>query len=180
MENFITDIMYTPVATIWNEKIISAKKLVFVVVDMNILRGVEGTTWFGSPWVVYSIVVGVDIGLPVVELCVNVLLGLFLLLISVTSASTSNSSSEIELHLSSVKGGADSCDKCEPEFGDVGRGIRGVRGLYCAGGSIGTGVSITLTVLVCGGVELGQFPQPVCPLVVYGWVADCVDVGLGG
>ena len=48
MENFIMDIMYMPVATIWNEKIISAKKLVFVVVDMNI-RGVEGATWFGSP-----------------------------------------------------------------------------------------------------------------------------------
>ena len=121
-----------------------------------------------------------DIGLPVVELYVNVLLGLFLLLISVTSASTSNSSSEIELHLSSVKRGADSCDKYEPEFGDVGRGIRGVRGLYCAGGSIGTGVSVILTVLTCGGVKLGLFPQPVCPSVVDGLVVDCVDVGMGG
>ena len=121
-----------------------------------------------------------DIGLPVVELCVNVLLGLFLLLISVTSVSTSNSSSEIELHLSSVKRGADSCDKCEPEFGDVGRGIQGVRGLYCAGGSISTGVFVILTVLACGGVELGLFPQPVCPSVVDGSVADCVDVRLGG
>ena len=121
-----------------------------------------------------------DVGLPVVELCVNVLLGLFLLLISVTSASTSNSSSEVELHLSSVKRGADSCDKCEPEFGDVGRGIRGVRGLYCAGGGIGTGVSIILTVLACHGVKLGLFFQPMCPWVVDGSVADCVDVGLGG
>ena len=54
-------------------------------------------------------------------LCVNILLGLFLLLISVTSASTSNSSSELELYLSSVKRGTDNCDKCEPEFSDVGR-----------------------------------------------------------
>ena len=121
-----------------------------------------------------------DIGLPVVELCVNILLGLFLLLISVTSAFTSNSSSEIELHLSSVNRGADSCDKCEPEFGGVGRAIWGVRGLYCAGGSISTGVSVILTALACGGVTLGLFPQPVCPSVVDGLVADCVDVGLGG
>ena len=63
--------------------------------------------------------------------------------------------SEIELHLSSVKRGADNCDKCEPEFGDVGRGMWGVKGLHCAGGSIGTGVSVILTVLACGGVELG-------------------------
>ena len=75
-----------------------------------------------------------QVGLPLVELCVNVLLGLFLLLISVISVSTSNSSSEIELHLSSVKRGADNCDKCEPELGDVGRGMRGVKVLCCAGG----------------------------------------------
>ena len=105
-----------------------------------------------------------DVGLPIVELCVNILLGLFFLLISVTSVSTSNSSSEIEFHLSSVKRGADNCDKCEPEFGDVGRGIQGVKGLYCAGSSIGTGVSVILTVSACGGVELGLFSWPIVHL----------------
>ena len=74
-----------------------------------------------------------DVGLPVDELCVNIPLGWFLLLIHVTSASASVSSSEVELHLSSLNRGADSCDSCEPEVGDVGRGIRGVKGLCCAG-----------------------------------------------
>ena len=94
-----------------------------------------------------------DVGLPVVELCVNVLLGLFLLLISVTSASTSNSSPEVELYLSSVKRGADSCDKCEPESGDVGRGILGVIGFCGATGTAGTGVSCILMAPVCGGMD---------------------------
>ena len=48
------------------------------------------------------------------------------------------------------------------------------------GGSIGTGVSVILTVSACCGVELGLFTWPVCPLVVDRSVADCVDVGLGG
>ena len=103
-------------------------------------------TWFGSPFVVKSIVVGVEVSLPLVKLCVNILLGMFLLLISVTSASTSNSSDELELYLSSVQRGADNCDKCEPEFGAVGRGIRGVNGLCCTECSTGTGVSVILTV----------------------------------
>ena len=67
MENFIMDLMYAPVATIWNEKIVSAQKFGFCRVDMNILWGVEGDTWFGSPWVVQSMVVGVDVGFSVVE-----------------------------------------------------------------------------------------------------------------
>ena len=124
--------------------------------------------------------VSVQVDLPLVELCVNILLGLFLLLISVTSASTSNSSSELELHLSSVKRGADNCDKCKPEFGDVGRGIRGVNGLCCTECSTGTGVSVILIVSVCGGVELGLLPWPIGPSAIVGPVADCVDVGLGG
>ena len=95
-------------------------------------------------------VFGVDIGFSVVELCANVLLGWFLLLISVTSASTSVFSSEVELYLSSLNRGADNCDGCEPEVGDVGRGIQGVKGLCCPGGSIGTGVSVLLTGLACG------------------------------
>ena len=95
-------------------------------------------------------VVGVDIGFSVVELCTNVLLGWFLPLISVTSASASVSSSEVELYLSSLNRGADNCDSCEPEVGDVGRGVQGVKGLCCPGGSIGTGVSIILTGLACG------------------------------
>ena len=74
-----------------------------------------------------------DVDPSMVGLCVNVLLGLFFLLISVTSASTSSSSSEIELHLCSVKSRADNCDKCEQEFGDVGRGMWGIKGLYCGG-----------------------------------------------
>ena len=94
-----------------------------------------------------------DVGLPVVGLCVNVLLGLFLLFISVTSVSTSNSSSGVELHLSSVKRGADSCDKCEPEVGDAGRGIRGVIGSCGATDTAGTGVSCILTVPICGGMD---------------------------
>ena len=91
-----------------------------------------------------------DIGLSVVELCANILLGWFLLLISVTSASASVSSSEVELYLSSLNRGADNCDGCEPEVGDVGRGIQGVKGLCCPGGSISTGVSVILTGLACG------------------------------
>ena len=121
-----------------------------------------------------------EVGLPLVELCVNILLGLFLLLISVTSASTSNSSSELELYLSSVKRGTDNCDKCEPEFDDVGRGIWGVNGLCCTECGTGTGVSVILTVSACGGVGLGLFSWPICPSAVKGLVADCMDVGLGG
>ena len=70
-----------------------------------------------------------DVGLSVVELCMNVLLGWFLPLINVTSAFTSVSSSEVELYLSSLNRGADNCDGCEPEVGDAGRGIRAVKGL---------------------------------------------------
>ena len=139
-----------------------------------------GATWVGSPWVVQSMVVGVEVGLPPVELCMNVLSCLFLLLMRVTSASTSDSSSELELYLSSMKRGADNCDNCEPEFGDVGRGIQGVNGLCCTEGNTGTGVSVILTVSVCGGVELGLFLWPISPPAVMVSVADCVDVGLGG
>ena len=121
-----------------------------------------------------------EVGLALVDLCVNVLLGLFLLLFSVTSVATSNSSSEIKLHLSSVKRGADNCDKCEPEFDDVGRGKCRVKGLCCTVGSTGTGASVILTVSARGGVELGLFPWPLCPSAVKGLVADCIDVGLGG
>ena len=71
-------------------------------------------------------VIGVDVGFSVVELCANVLLGWFLPLISVTSASASVSSSEVELYLSSLNRGADNCDGCEPEVGDVGRGVQDV------------------------------------------------------
>ena len=90
-----------------------------------------------------------DVGLSVVELCMNILLGWFLPMISVTSASTSVSSSEVELYLSSLNRGAYNCDGCEPEAGDVGRGIRGVKGLCCPGGSIGAGVPVLLTGLAC-------------------------------
>ena len=76
--------------------------------------------------------------------------GLVSALISVTSASASVSSSEVELYLSSLNRGADNYDSCEPEVGDVGRGIWGVKGLCCPGGSIGTGVSVILTGLACG------------------------------
>ena len=46
--------------------------------------------------------------------------------------------------------------------------------------STGTGVFVILTVSACGGVELDLFPWPVCPSVVRGPVADCMDVGLAG
>ena len=52
MENFIMDLMYTPVTTIWNKKLLVPGNSISVAVDMNILGGVEGDTWFGSPWVV--------------------------------------------------------------------------------------------------------------------------------
>ena len=91
-----------------------------------------------------------DIGLSVVGLCANVLLGWFLPLINVTSASASVSSSKAELYLSSLNRGADDCDSCELEVGDAGRGIQGVKGLCGPGGSIGAGVSILLTGLACG------------------------------
>ena len=91
-----------------------------------------------------------DVGLSVVGLCVNVLLGWFLPLINATSASTPVSSSELELYLSSLNRGADDCDGCELEVGDVGRGIWGVKGLCGPGGIIGAGVSILLTGLACG------------------------------
>ena len=51
MENFIIDLMYMPVTAIWNEKIVSARNSISVTVVMNRF-GVEGDTWFGSPWVV--------------------------------------------------------------------------------------------------------------------------------
>ena len=60
-----------------------------------------------------------DIGLLLVESCVNILFVWFLLLINVTSASTSVSSSEAELYLSSLNRGADNCDCCEPDVDDV-------------------------------------------------------------
>ena len=78
----------------------------------------------------------------------NVWFGLFHLFISVISASTSNSSSELELYLSCVNRGTDIGDMYEPEFCDVGRGMWGVNGLCCVGGSSGTGVSWILTMSV--------------------------------
>ena len=89
----------------------------------------------------------------------NVQFGLFHLFISMTSASTSNLSSELELYLSSVNRGADISDKCKPELGNVGRGIQGVNGLCCVGGSAGTGVSCILTMSAYGGVDWHLFPE---------------------
>ena len=91
-----------------------------------------------------------DVGLSVVGLCTNILLGWFLPWINITSASTSVSSSKVELYLSSLNRGADECDGCELEVGDAGRGIRGVKGLCGPGGRIGAGVSILPTGLACG------------------------------
>ena len=79
----------------------------------------------------------------------NVWFGLFHLFMSVISAShTSKSSSELELYLSSVKRGADICDKLELESCDLGRGMQGVSILCDAVGTAGTGVSRILTVSV--------------------------------
>ena len=79
----------------------------------------------------------------------NVWCGLFHLFISMISAShTSKSSSELELYLSSMNSGADICDKLELEFCDLGRGMRGVNGLFDAVSTAGTGVSHILTMSV--------------------------------
>ena len=51
MENLISNLVNVPVATVWNEKIISMKELICAVAyAMLIYMG--GVTWFGSPWVV--------------------------------------------------------------------------------------------------------------------------------
>ena len=72
--------------------------------------------------------------------------GVLLSLMKVTSASQAAvSSSELVLHLSSVKRGADICDKCDPESCDFGKGTRGVSGLAGAGCKDVTGVSRILT-----------------------------------
>ena len=55
------------------------------------------------------------------------------------TSSASDSSSEVELYLSSLNRGADDRDL---EVGDVGRGIRGVKGQCGPGDSIGTVASI--------------------------------------
>ena len=67
------------------------------------------------------------------------------------------------------------------------RGIWGVNGLCCMGGSAGTGVSLILTVSACGGVDCHLFSEFItvivlegCPSPVIGPVTDCVEVGLGG
>ena len=72
--------------------------------------------------------------------------GVLLSLMKVTSASQAAvSSSVLVLHLSSMKRGADICDKCNPESCDFGKGTRGVSGLAGAGCKAGTGVSHILT-----------------------------------
>ena len=80
--------------------------------------------------------------------------GLFCLLISMISAlHTSKSSSELELYLSSVNRGPDICNKFELESCDLGRGMRGVKGLCDVVGTAGTVVSCILTASVRGGVD---------------------------
>ena len=73
--------------------------------------------------------------------------GVLLSLVKVTSTSQAVvSSSELVLHLSSVKRGADICDKCDPESCDFGKGTRGISGLAGPGCKAGTGVS---RILIC-------------------------------
>ena len=88
-----------------------------------------------------------DVGLLVIGLFANMLLGWFLSWINVISAFPSVSSSELELYLSSLNRGA---DDHELEVGDAGRGIRCVKGLCGPGGSMGAEVSILLTEVACG------------------------------
>ena len=115
--------------------------------------------------------------------------GSFCLFIHVISASQiAKSSSELELYLSSVNRGADTCDKYEPESCVLGRGMQGVNGLYGAGSTVGTGVSHILTVSAQGGVDWHLFPGlsvtsvvlEGCLSPVMGPVIDCVEVGVGG
>ena len=107
--------------------------------------------------------------------------------LSVLFLHIAKSSSELELYLSSVNRGADICDKYELEYCDVGRGMQGVNGLCCVGGTTGTGVSHILTMSAWGGVDWHLFPESSVTSVVEGClspimgpVTDCAEVGLGG
>ena len=89
---------------------------------------------------------GVDMGYPGENGTVVAQDGVLLSFMKVTSTSQAAvSSSEVVLHLSSVKRGADICDKCDPESCNFGKGTRGVSGLAGAGCKAGTGVSRILT-----------------------------------
>ena len=86
----------------------------------------------------------------------------------------------MELHLSSTKRGADNGDNCEQEFGNIGRGMQGVRGLCGVVVGIVTGTSVILGKFVCGSVDWGLFLGSEYSAVVACSVIDWVDVGLGG